>query len=190
MFWETLNFTTRKKNKRILGNTGVKLTTINMEKAAKYVDSKDTAYIGVDPGVHFGITIILPGVFDVIWGTLLHSEEFIGLESTAVIQQLFCDYELNRFAPDNTHMYIEGPAFNARYGQTKLEQCRYGFVVGMSPYITHSNIQYISPSTARKKAFGSGKQKASDIWINIDPNAADSVGLALTCLYDIIPDFS
>ena len=150
----------------------------------KYGDKyHDHVCIGVDPGVNYGITVVTNLGMEVIWGKLPKLSSFIGLESAELARDVSKIYKFNRFTP---HVYIEGPAFRASYGQTKLEQCRSGFIHGFKDHMPETNIKYIAPSSVRKVAFGNGNKSAKNLWFMINENASDSIGIGLACWFDLI----
>ena len=180
MYWETLNFT-KKPIKIDYGHYKCRYVS----DTTTYPDfPKGHIFIGVDPGINYGITIINELETHVIWGSLPKMNPFHGLEAIEALDNVWAD---GRFYPISSnievvHAYVEGPAFGAQFGQTKLEQVRFGFVVGLHD-IT-DDIKYVAPSHARKVAFGDGKKAGKNIWININENGADSIGVALACLFD------
>lgn len=143
----------------------------------------DHVCIGVDPGVNYGITVITNMGMEVIWGKLPKLSHFIGLESAELAKDVSKLYKFNKYTP---HVYIEGPAFRSNFGQTKLEQCRSGFIHGFIDYMPEAEIKYIAPSSARKIAFGNGNKSAKDLWFMLNENASDSIGIGLACWFDLI----
>jgi len=133
--------------------------------------------VGVDPGVNYGLTFLTEKTLYVFWGRLPHERKLVGFEATLFVEQ-FMTRMGNKIATPPFAVFIEGPSYNAPVGQPLLEQIRFGFASGFS-LVGCSLIDYIPPMTARKLAFGSGKKTAKDIWINLNPNAADSIGIAI-----------
>ena len=139
--------------------------------------------VGVDPGVNYGITVVTNLGMEVIWGKLPRVSHFVGLEAAELARHVSTIYKFKNFEP---HVYIEGPAFRSNYGQTKLEQCRSGFIHGFKDFMSEVNIKYIAPSSARKIAFGNGNKSAKDLWLMLNENASDSIGIGLACWFDLI----
>ncbi|MBE0573329.1 hypothetical protein IH575_00295 [Candidatus Dojkabacteria bacterium] len=185
MFWETLNITKKSSQTKIKFDI-CKVTSTWVDVA--YPDfPTGHLFIGVDPGVNFGITIISETVLEVVYGKLPHKDKFVGKESEQLIQQMDKEYQFSRYyKPDQLHVYVESAAFKSQYGQVLLEQIRYGFVQGFTPFVKPENLQYIPPSTARKKAFGNGNLSGKDLFPNINNNGADSIGVALACIVDYL----
>lgn len=191
MFWETLNFTKSKPVAVVIsglmygGMARVKQVVIPHEFGHDVIGNR--VFIGIDPGVHFGATYITKDRLTVLWGNLPKLSNFVGLESREIGRAVareclaFGSY-MTGVSPDDVYVYIEGPAFAAQFGQTKLEQARFGFVLGFEDLVNIDHIKYIAPASARKIAFGDGKKAGKDIWLNINENGADSVGVALSCL--------
>ena len=187
MFWETLDFTKKLNQTKIsLGMCPVK--SIFIDTRYPGFPSGKHLFIGVDPGINFGITLISTSVIEIMYGRLPRLGEFAGMNSMHLIEKLGYEYDLASYDPKNLHVYVEGAAYKSRYGQVELEQVRFGFVQGFSKFVHQDNIKYIPPSTARKKAFGSGKKSAKDLFVNINHNGADSIGVALACITDYIGD--
>lgn len=183
MFWETLNITKKSSQTKIkLGTCKITSTWVDVP----YPEfPKGHMFIGVDPGVNFGITIITENTVEVIYGKLPHKAKFVGMEAQELVRDMNKEYEFSKYyTPDQLHVYVESAAFKSQYGQVLLEQVRYGFVQGFSEFVPTENLQYIPPSTARKKAFGNGNLSAKNLMPNINNNGADSIGVALACVAD------
>ena len=188
MFWETLDFSKvmTKPHKVQLGSYTAKSffylfpEWVYEKYGEKYYDH---LCVGVDPGVNYGITVITNLGMEVIWGKLPKFSNFIGLESAELARSIGKLYKFTKFDP---HVYIEGPAFRTNYGQTKLEQCRSGFIHGFNDYMPETNIKYIAPRSAGKIAFGNGNKSAKDHWFMLNENASDSIGIGLACWFDLI----
>jgi len=136
--------------------------------------------IGVDPGIHFGITILHETWVYVLWGSLPKLLHFPGLEAFALASSLIkADWQLQAIFKMGLKyvVRVEGPAYSERVGQPLLEQIRFGFAHGFVQH--YGDTKYMQPNTARKLAFGSANKTGKDIWINLNPNAADSLGLAI-----------
>ena len=138
--------------------------------------------MGIDPGRHFGITIIQSDRVDVVWGTFPSaSHEEYGRMAYDVLPFVFLVLEGDIPKWDifmkQAFCYVEGAAYHDTYGQVGLAEVRFGFYLGME----HLGIRckYIAPMSARKVAFGSAKIKAPDLWPVLNKNAADSVGIAM-----------
>lgn len=180
MYWETLNFTKTPKPRKIeIGK--FKAVSIEMEHGWEGIP-KNKLFIGIDPGVHYGITLISSRIMEIIYGKLPKLKTFTGMESVNLIKDLINEYQLHSYRPDDIHVFVEGAAFRTQYGQTKLEQVRFGFVVGFSGLLNTDKIKYIPPSSARKLTFGNGNMSGKTEWLMLNENAADSVVLALAAL--------
>ena len=135
--------------------------------------------IGIDPGVNYGVTFLSKNFIGVLWGRLPRKQILVGFEALDLARTLSWAYQSKLWIPFGAvpNVYIEGPSYGDTVGQPLLEQVRFGFAVGF--HQAKCPVHYIPPMSARKLAFGSGKTKGSDVWVNINPNGADSVGLAL-----------
>ena len=186
MFWETLDFT-KKSNQTKTKMSGVKVSHVYFDNSYPDFPAPGYLFVGVDPGMNFGITLISERVIEVMWGKLSRVGEFMGRQSQNLAESLGYDYELEYYYDkDKIHVYVEGAAYRSQYGQVELEQIRFGFVQGFSKFAHLDNIKYIPPSTARKKAFGSGKLSGKDLFVNINNNGADSIGVALAAVSDYV----
>lgn len=140
-----------------------------------------TPAVGIDPGRNFGVAFLLPHPLDPAQGLTLttywgrfplsdyHPEYF-----NAVKKFLYA--WLPPKCPAKVCM-IEGPAYSARYSQPLLEDVRLGFYISFQEL--GYEVYYVSPTAARKAVFGNGRRKASQIWVNINGNAADAAAIAL-----------
>ena len=134
----------------------------------------DYTAIGVDPGRRFGVTIIQNGFARIHYGTMPKIENVAFMYmSTLLIKQITRYCKL----PPETPAFIEGAAHGKPYGQVPLAEIRAGFFIGLAE--NGIQAEMIPPMSARKKAFGNGRVKAYDILLGINPNGADSLGLAL-----------
>jgi len=137
--------------------------------------------IGIDPGRQFGIGMVLPYPNNIIggyflstyWGKLpkqdKHQEYF-------EIVRRFVNLWMPPKCPAKI-VIVEGPSYFDKYGQVQLEDIRLAF------YQTFKDMgyeaEYCPPTSARKKVLGNGRLKASSLWLNLNPNAADAGVLAL-----------
>jgi len=134
--------------------------------------------IGIDPGVNFGMTVIIDEKVDIYHGKLTKCEqrlEYAGMSMTCV-REIMDNYP----AYDTPLAVLEGAAFNKTFGQVGLAEVRAGFYLGLK-YITDM-VTVVPPMTTRKKVFGDGRTQPMDVWPTLNHNAADSLSLALYLL--------
>jgi hypothetical protein len=140
------------------------------------VDAPDCpAAYGVDPGRNFGLTLYLPHTGDLItYGGKLPAGDY-PMEAQSFIN----DFVGN--GPKiwvNDSVLIEGASYGDKYGQVLLEGIRMAFELAFKN-LGFMNVKRIAPNSARKIVLGSGKETGKAIWPTINPNAADSVVIAL-----------
>jgi len=131
--------------------------------------------MGIDPGRNFGITVLHQDSALVWYGKLTKREPQwkYGLDAFAVGKDKarVCDFGV-----------VEGPIFRAEgqgklYGEANLANIRFGFLLGILQHC--SEVDMVPPASSRKTTFGSAKVKGMDVWTTIDPNAAESLVLAI-----------
>lgn len=126
--------------------------------------------VGVDPGRNFGIAVVSGNQVSVINGKIPQMEK-----------QMYGDWmskQIFGVAEEADKVVIEGPSYNEGYGQVLLAEIRYGAYLGaLSAGV---EVWYEAPMSARKKVFGHGKVRGSDIWPFLNGNAADAVVLAIS----------
>ena len=130
--------------------------------------------IGIDPGSrNFGMGIITDGALSVYWGTIPKQEH-----SHLVFDYIY-DFVVNWFPPLHTSKVccVEGASYSEHFGQINLEDARLAFVQGFKAL--GKEVILVPPLTARKVVMGNGRLKASDVWLQINGNAADGACLAL-----------
>lgn len=132
--------------------------------------------IGLDPGVNFGLTVILDGEVLIMNGKLpsLKDRQLKALEAIEFVK------ELPQW-PLIVTAFVEDAAFGKQFGQTGLAEVRFGFWYGF--HMRHlPELRTIPPMSWRKIAFGKGTITGGDVWPLLNPNAADSLGIALAAL--------
>ena len=176
MFWQTIRMDKVKKVKMMLDSFPVTIVEQEIEHPTL---QENQIIIGVDPGINYGITFLSKNLISVIWGRLPRKQTLVGFEAIDFARVMSWAYHPDAwlFSGRIPNVYIEGPSYGDTVGQPLLEQVRFGFAVGF--HQDGCPVHYLPPMSARKLAFGSGKTKGSDVWVNINPNGADSVGLAL-----------
>jgi len=130
--------------------------------------------IGIDPGSrNFGMGIITDGALSAYWGTIPKQEH-----SHLVFDYIY-DFIVNWFPPLHTSKVccVEGASYSEHFGQINLEDARLAFVQGFKAL--GKEVILVPPLTARKVVMGNGRLKASDVWLQINGNAADGACLAL-----------
>jgi len=177
MYWETIQLSQTKKQK-IQINT-FKLNVVELHIPCLLLD-KGQNIIGIDPGVNFGLTFLDSESITITWGKLPRTHKLMGTVAQALAEAMSKPYAHPYWQiqfGDLPHVFIEGPAYSAAVGQPLLEQVRYGFAAG---FISNGcEVEYVPPNKARKLAFGHGNKAGKDIWVNINQNGADSIGLAI-----------
>jgi len=171
---------------------GVKLHYIkaDLDRYLVFPDSTGAICVGVDPGIHFGITILSHFYVGVMWGALPHLDQFPGVEAINFVHRMLSNespWEMIFRSGVAKVIRVEGPAYREMVGQPLLEQVRFGFAYGFMQMF--KDVSYMQPNTARYRAFGHGTKAGKDIWVNVDENAADSIGLALGAAYDYVSQF-
>ncbi len=132
---------------------------------------------GVDPGKKFGVAFAYENNIITYGGTLSETfAPFYGIEAIEVVQYLVDKINVPTFA--TRYALVEGAAYAAHYGQDLLSQVRFGFAYGL--YLKNFKINFIPPHSARKSAFGSAKITGKDLWLRMNANAADAVGILLS----------
>jgi hypothetical protein len=161
-----------------------KLEFTGLRKPLQYVEGEiePTGWqvFAIDPGVNFGIAVINDDHLWLGWGALMdkvsHEEHGINAYDMTLDVIEYHDF-------DSTCKYVlEGAAFNKQFGQVGLSAVRQGFYMGLRMY--SQPFELIPPMTARKKAFGDGRQQAGDLWPLLNHNAADALGLALAAIQE------
>lgn len=182
MFWETIRMNQMRKRKIDIG--WMILTSVTVPVEIPKVPPGFVS-VGVDPGINFGIAVLRERSLEVFWGKVPRKMALPGMEAIALAGDL-CAVDFGEIiwrdvrGPLIPPVYIEGPSYNDTVGQPLLEQMRFGFAVGFDR--AGYDPKYLPPMTARKLAFGHGKKAGKDIWITINQNGADAVGLALAGL--------
>lgn len=137
--------------------------------------------VGVDPGKNWGLSTLTPYpspmggmMLNTWWGT------FPTQEHDYDYFQVVLEF-IDEWFPKNHPAKIaitEGAAFGAQYKQPMLEDIRLGFLMAFRD--KGMEVDYVAPLKVRKQIFGSGKIKASEVWLSIRNNGADSGAI---CLY-------
>lgn len=143
------------------------------------VDYNGRMLIGIDPGVNFGLAIIMNGELNVMWGRMPFREKIPGLRAEQAYELAY------EFASDAIVVHktlatcvVEGAAYNSRFGQVGLEEVRVGFYLGLRHVGLKAHI--VPPATIKKEILGHGRAQAGDAWPWLNHNAADAISV---CLY-------
>jgi len=131
---------------------------------------------GIDPGVNFGLTIIMGEKILVFNGALIAEDKpgRYGLTAFRFLQTIFAP--LHYF---HAHMIIEGAAYGATSSwQVGLSEVRTGFYLASALSPLFSVVEIKPPKNIRKVVFGDGTIKGSDEWPLLNHNAADSLAMA------------
>jgi len=137
--------------------------------------------IGVDPGKNFGLAILSPYPNDKLGGMMLttwwgsfpsqeHDYDYFDIVMNFV-EDWFPKVHPSKVA------IIEGAAYGTHFKREYLEDIRLGFLQAFKAL--GKEVSYISPLSARKQVFGSGKIKASELFLQINKNGADASCIAL-----------
>ena len=133
--------------------------------------------IGIDPGVHFGVTILVNGIVYVYEGDLLYDKQHphdAGYSAFKLMQSDMFNSEFWSKRPFN--VIIENASFGSPYGRERLETVRTGLYLGCRLYT--NDIQVVPPATIKKEVLGNGKAQAMDVFPTLNHNGADSVSIA------------
>ena len=134
--------------------------------------------IGIDPGRNFGCTYMHSEGTIVLWGQLEKGGHLeYGVAAYDIVAALIGLSTKHTGHSKDILCAIEGASYGSQYGQVGLAEIRFGFYLGLIHHPLKTVI--IPPQSCRKFAFGSAKIKARELWPCIDPNGADSVGVAM-----------
>jgi len=139
--------------------------------------------VGIDPGSRYGVTIIHDTFMTILGGA------FIRQRTEEEYAELAFDMMSELIVLGTNMAAIEGPSYGSPYHQAGLAHIRMGFYLGLRQRFIPTTL--VAPKSARKFVFGSGKIRASEVWTTINPNAADSVAIAMYAAgitYDIQGD--
>ena len=138
--------------------------------------------VGIDPGANFGLTVINMEYVQIVYGHLPPTKDVgrYGISAYEYIMDYFRVVGDKFFIALRSVAVVEGAAYNAQYGQSMLEEVRFGFYLAL--YHLGFDVRILPPASVRKIAFGYGKQQAGDIWPLLKHDAAASVGCALAAL--------
>ena len=131
--------------------------------------------MGVDPGVNFGVALIRKTEVLVFNGKLRKQAE--NRIEYAHLARMVMIALIEDFDMMDMPMYIEGAAFNKRFGQVNLGEVRAGYYLGMRDY--SNRVTQVAPMSVRKAVFGDGKIQPGDVWPTLNHNGADSLAIAL-----------
>jgi hypothetical protein len=130
--------------------------------------------VGIDPGMNYGMTMIVDYEVFVWWGKL-PKESRTGYRGIHAIE--YIEHNVPRGV---SPAIVEGAAYNMRKGQVGLEEIRFGFFFGL--YHKGYNVSIMPPASIRKAAFGGGRAMATDIWPALNQNGLDSIGCAIAAM--------
>jgi Holliday junction resolvasome RuvABC endonuclease subunit len=132
--------------------------------------------VGVDPGTtNLGICVL--------WDQLkIFNLYKVTIERDANPVQRILDAQQIMSACVNSYPYtinvgIEGASFGDNFRQVELAEQRASIALWASN--RNFNVSIMPPNTIRKKAFGSAKIKAHEIWTNIPQDCAAALSCAL-----------
>lgn len=143
----------------------------------------DISVVGIDPGVNFGISVIIKEDVYIYNGkvdTRIKSER--AWYSKDVFEFILNLLKVVHPMRDFTAV-IEGAAYGKKFGQVQLAEVRNGFFLGCT-FFTDS-VYVVPPSTIRKMAFGSGDTYGRDEYPQINHNAAAGLGCAMAAMKKI-----
>ena len=128
--------------------------------------------IGVDPGRNFGVAVINGHDIYVFSGEMPAEDAQwkYGIRAYDLMAQ-------PTFYHGVGPAVVEGAAYKMPHGEANLAYIRMGFVLGL--YYGGYEVNMVPPATIRKGSFGSGKKSGLEVWPNLGPHAADSLGAAL-----------
>jgi hypothetical protein len=134
--------------------------------------------VGIDPGVNFGLTILQGNFLDVYHGTLKREEKpgMYGWDAFMFLKELLDGLQGEITA---SPCVIEGAAYHKMFGQVGLAEVRTSFFLQAILHPAITSVEIVPPATIRKKVFDNHLQQASEIWISLNHNGADSVSMAL-----------
>jgi len=128
-------------------------------------------FMGIDPGVNFGVALLTRRGLRLIWGELQGYDEVEQMFAASQVALYFRD----AFGPILT--VVEGPAPKFPYRQATLGHMRAGFIIGAMP-----NVLMIPPATIRVLAFGHGNETGLNIWPRVNENAIAALGCVLAAV--------
>ena len=136
--------------------------------------------IGVDPGLRLGLAYIeaedvMHAMSMYVNRAELTVQEMLGVFHAVPI--LF-PAKLNKQTP----VVVEGPSYNARYGQPLLGEIRGALILGFS-HTPFQTVSEVAPLSIRKQVFGNGKIKPRELWKSqkkfTGPDALDAIAMAV-----------
>lgn len=146
-----------------------KVSGITIHRLLIPVDGYDSL-VGIDPGMHFGISVLSQGLLRVMWGSIPTQKE-PGMAGALVLEMM------KEMDIKTEFGVVEGAAYHAKFGQVGLQEVRFAFYYAL--YLRGAHVRILPPATVRKLAFGSGKETAADIYPTLNHNAADSIGCVI-----------
>lgn len=167
----------------------IECNTIQTSSIEEYVSScKSNGHlcIGIDPGIRkLGYTFMPHYTLHDITYTFEinlpqdknHTTRFFNVWLAAqMVTGIFTEHSgLKNFSL--LKICIEGAAYEKGFGQVALAEIR---TVLASFYLFKGHFPYIiPPQTIRKSAFNSAKIKAKELWTELPPDSAASIGCAL-----------
>jgi len=151
----------------------------NLRYALAKLPGNKNYVVGIDPGVNFGICIVVGEDVHIYHGKLntrpKDERPMYSVDSEEFTKWLLSDYQFLFH-----DILVEGAAFGKKFGQVQLAEVRTGFLHGAKDHA--EKISLIPPSTARKEGLGHGNQHASDLWPLINHNACDAIAIAMAAL--------
>ena len=150
----------------------------------------DATVLAVDPGINFGLTLIKKGKVYCVSGKIEPCEPSLerACRIPSVVREILYLVGGDKAStleappvPSGCIGAIEGSAFNKHYRQTLLAEVRMGFYLAIRRY-SRELPKVIPPMTARKLATGSGKEPVYLKYPLMNPNAADSLGIAIAAI--------
>lgn len=126
--------------------------------------------VAVDPGINFGMSVLQSS------GLYIYNGRLQRVGTTFECGWYAYNF-IQGYIASNALFVLEGAAYKAPFGQADLANVRAGFYMGARYRLGLDRIRVAAPMTVRKAVFGNGKIKASEIFPNLNINAADSIGL-------------
>lgn len=132
--------------------------------------------IGIDPGIRWGLGILLNGVLISMWGSFPKEEH--DYDYFYVARKFISDWIPHCVETGMIRIaIIEGASYGSQWKQPLLEDVRLGFKVGLDDL--GYNVTYVPPKSVNKRVFGNGNIAAKKTWIGINGNGADAAAVAL-----------
>lgn len=134
--------------------------------------------IGVDPGLRMGLAMIVAEDVAHTLSIYINRENIpmaLFLGYVQYIPILF-GVHMQRRIP----VVVEGPAYNAKYGQPLLASIRASIILGFHMQIKSESIAELPPLSIRKRVFGNANlNPKKDVWPDLPPDSAAALSMAI-----------